>query len=115
MKWAGGALDADGKIDLSGFTAKDLAASAKGSLHFEWRRGTVETQSGVAAATGTIPEALKRFDSWTADAEIANGKIALTDNSVQQGVRKQTLEGALSFGEPPKVSFAEPKETQARR
>lgn len=115
MKWAGGALDADGKIDLSGFTAKDLAASAKGSLHFEWRRGTVETQSGVAAATGTIPEALKRFDSWTADAEIANGKIALTDNSVQLGVRKQTLEGALSFGEPPKVSFAEPKETQARR
>jgi AsmA family len=115
MKWTGGAFQADGKIDLSGFTAKDLAASAKGNLHFEWRRGLVETQGGGSAATGGVPEALKHFDSWTAEAEIANGAITLKDSGVQQGARKQALEGALSFGEPPKVSFAGPKETRAKR
>jgi hypothetical protein len=115
MKWTGGAFEADGKIDLSGFTAKDLSASAKGNLHFEWRRGMVETQGGVAPATGSVPAALKRFDSWTADAEIANGTIALKDNAVQLGRNKLALGGTLSLGEPPKMSFAESKETQARR
>ena len=41
LKWSGGVFQANGKIDLSGFTSTDLAASAKGTLHFEWRHGVV--------------------------------------------------------------------------
>ncbi len=39
LRWSGGPIKADGKIALSGFTAKDLAASAKGTLDFDWRTG----------------------------------------------------------------------------
>ena len=39
--WRGGTFDATGKVELSGYTGEDLAASAKGTLHFEWRHGVV--------------------------------------------------------------------------
>jgi hypothetical protein len=75
----------------------------------------VAAQNGTSSETDAIPEPLTRFDRWTADADIANGTATLKDNEVQQGARKRKVEGALTFGDPPKVSFAAPKETQARR
>jgi hypothetical protein len=115
LKWSGGVFQADGKIDLSGFTYSDLAASAKGTLHFEWRHGMASPQNGALSTAGAVPAALARFDCWTADADIANGTVTLKGNEVQQGARKRAVEGALTFGDPPKVSFAAPQETQARR
>ncbi len=121
LRWLGGAFEADGKIDLSGFTDKDLAASVKGTVHFDWRRGSIaapapsKSAAGPGVAAGTIPAGLARFDRWTADAAIADGKITLQQNQVQQGLRKHAVEATLTFGDPPKVSFAAPKETQARR
>jgi hypothetical protein len=109
MHWTGGAFDADGKIDLSGFTASDLAASAKGTLHFEWPHGA------VAAGQSPLPEPLARFDRWTADAEIANGAIALKQNQVVEGSRKHAVGGTLTLADPPKVTFTIPKETLAKK
>jgi hypothetical protein len=110
QRWAGGDFAADGKISLSGFTAQDLAASVKGTVHFDWRRGAVD-----AGVSDSIPPALARFDRWTADAAIANGVVTLEQNQVQQGSRKRAVEGALTLGEPPKMSFVLPQETQAKR
>jgi hypothetical protein len=115
LKWSGGAFKADSKIDLSGFTAKDLATSAKGTLQFEWRHGAVAAEDGSSSMTGAVPEALARFDRWTADAAIADGTATLKENEVQQGSRKRAIDAALTFGDPPKVSFAAPKEAQAKR
>jgi hypothetical protein len=115
LKWSGGVFQADGKVELSGFTYTDLAASAKGTVHFEWRHGFVAAQSGASSETDAIPEPLTHFDQWTADADIANGTATLKDNEVQQGARRRAVEGTLTFGDPPKVSFATPKETQAGR
>jgi hypothetical protein len=122
LRWSGGVLDADGKIDLSGFTGKDLTGSAKGTLHFEWRHGAVEAQ-GVAQrsgkdnvpATASVPPALARFDRWTGDTEIANGAMTLKQNEVWQGSRERAVEVTLTFGAPPKVAFAMPRETQAKK
>ncbi len=111
LRWSGGDFAADGKIDLAGFTDKDLAASVKGALHFDWRRGAM-TGAGPGA---TVPAALARFDRWTADAEIANGTIALKENQVLLGSRKKSVDGSLAFGDPPEVSFAPPKETPAKK
>jgi hypothetical protein len=113
--WSGRTFDAEGKIDLFGFTDKDLAASAKGRLSFDWRHGAELTQDSDPSSTATIPPALARFDRWTADAEIANGTITLRSNQVQQGSHKRALGAILTLGDPPKLSFSEPKETQARR
>ncbi len=97
LRWSGGTLDGDGKIDLTGFTGKELAASAKGSLHFDWRHGVV---GSVSSGSGAVPAALARFDRWTADAEIAGGKITLTQNEVRQGGRKRAVEAAVTLGKP---------------
>jgi hypothetical protein len=123
MRWSGDALDADGKIDLSGFTDKDLTNSAKGTLHFEWRHGAMSGQEdirpGVKAATSSkaapVPLELTRFDRWTADAEIAKGSITLKQNQVLQGGRKRAVGAVVTLGDPPKMTFDTAKEAPAKR
>jgi len=115
MSWSGRTLDGESKIELSGFTDKDLAASVKGTLHFEWRHGGMAAQQDSGFTAGAIPPALSRFDRWTANAEIADGTVTLRKNEVEQGIRKHAVDGALTLGEPPRVSFAAPKDTQAKR
>ena len=116
-QWRGGELNADGKVELTGFTEEDLASSAHGSLHFDWTRGGVAAQDEA----GAVPAVLGHFDHWTADAEIANGAITLKDNAVKVGSRKVVVDGALAFGDPAKLTLIAPKaalarrETQARR
>ena len=65
-------------------------------------------------AAAAVPPALARFDRWTAEAEIANGTIALKQNQVRRGTRKQTVEATLTFGDPAKVTFAAPKVALAK-
>jgi hypothetical protein len=110
MTWAGNGLDGTGQIELSGFTAEDLGMSAKGSLHFDWRHGSVSEANDVE-----FPPVLSRFDRWTADAEIANGAITLEQNKVERGVHKLAVAGSAVFGDPPKVSFGSSPEVRANR
>jgi hypothetical protein len=104
LHFTGGNFDADGKIDLSGFTSKDLADSAKGTLHFEWRHGTA-----------VAPPALAHFDRWSGDAEIADGAVTVKQSEAQRGVRKESVEASLTFGDPPKAVFAASNETAAKK
>lgn len=107
LQCAGGSIDGNGKIDLSGFTGEDLASSAKGNVHFDWRQGAF---SGHTASPAALPPAaLTRFDHWTADAEIVNGAVTLKENQVQQGSHKSAVEAVVTFGDPPKTNFAAPK------
>ncbi len=110
MTWAGNGLDGTGQVELAGFTAEDLGASAKGMLHFDWRHGSVSEANDVE-----FPPVLTRFDRWTADAEIANGAITLKQNQVQRGVHKLALAGSAVFGDPPKVSFGSAEEVRAAK
>lgn len=104
MRWSGGPINADGKMDLSGFTGKDLAASAKGTLHFDWRHG------GMA---GVKP--LARFSEWSGDASIADGSVTLASNQLVAGAGKLAIEGAVTFGKPPKVQFAAARQVSAAK
>jgi hypothetical protein len=110
MTWAGNGLEGTGQIELSGFTAEDLGSSARGTLHFDWRHGSVSEGNEVE-----FPPVLTRFDLWTADAEVANGGITLKQNQVQRGVHKLAVAGAAVFGDPPKVSFGSSPEVRAKR
>ena len=100
-------------MELAGYAGKDLANSAKGTLHFEWKKGAISGHSGSPAEV--TPPVLARFDRWTGDAEIANGGVTLKDNQVQQGARKGTVNASVTFGEPPKVSFVQPKSAAAAK
>ena len=105
LRWTGGSFDGNGKIELSGFTGKDLAASAKGALHFEWQHG----------ASGLPPAALARFDRWVADAEIANGAVTLKQNQLQHAGRNATVQATVTIADPPKATFAAEKPAKAKR
>jgi hypothetical protein len=119
MRWSGGAFDADGKMELSGYSGQDLAQSAKGTLHFEWRHGVVGAAEPNAheetGETDSVPAALARFDRWSVDADIGNGKITLKPNLVQRGSRKSTVAATVTLSEPPQVSFDASKETVAKK
>jgi len=115
LRWWGGAFDANGKIDLAGLTDNDLAASAKGTLHFEWRHGAISAQGSGSPAGPTVPPALLHFDRWTGDAEIGNGAITLKENQVIQDGRKRAVEAIVTLGNTPKAVFATHKETPAKQ
>lgn len=108
MTWSGNPIDGAGNVELAGLTGNDLAASAKGSLHFDWRRGAMAIKDDE-----DTPAALARFDRWTADADIANGAITLKQNQVQHGAKKIAVEGSASLSDPPRVTFGAPEETRA--
>ena len=109
QRWSGGAFSGNGQLDLSGFTGKDLAASAKGTMHFDWRHGA------VAAVSGSVPPQLARFDLWSSDAEIANGAITLKQSQVDEGARKREVDATVTLGDPPRVAFAGAKETHLKK
>jgi hypothetical protein len=109
MRSSGGAFDGNGKINLAGFTGDDLAASAKGYLHFDWYRGAIAATSGP----GTVPKPLARFDRWAADAEIANGAFTLKNNQVKRGANAVPVQAAVPLAEPPKVVFPAAKQVPA--
>jgi len=105
-KWRGGTFDANGSMELAGYTGDDLAGSANGKLHFEWRHGAI---------AGSVPQPLTRFDRWTADAAIADGKIVLGQNEVAQGTRKRAADAQVTLAEPPRVTFAAPQPAQSKK
>jgi hypothetical protein len=120
QRLAGGFINADGKLELMGFTDADLASSAKGALHFEWRHGAIAAGAGrqagsAVAASGIPPAALGRFDKWSGDAEIGGGTITIKQSEAVVAGRSRTVDAAVTLGDPPKMSFTQPRETRAKR
>jgi hypothetical protein len=111
LRSSGGVINGNGNIDLTGFTGDDLAASAKGTLHFEWIRGAIAASSG----TSPVPPALNRFDVWSGDAEIANGALTLKDNEAKHGAHSEPVQAAVTLTERPKIAFPADKTAQAKR
>ncbi|MGD0800786.1 MAG: AsmA family protein [Terracidiphilus sp.] len=108
LRASGGDFAASGKIELTGYTGDDLASSAIGALHFEWRHGSIR------ATSGSMPSVLERFDRWSADAEIANGALTLKENQVKSGARTGTVQASVPLAEPPRISFSAGKPAPTR-
>ena len=108
-RWSGGEVNAAGKLEMTGYTGDDLAGSATGALHLNWKRGS------VSGAAGTIPPALARFERWTAEAEIGQGKLTLGQNEAVQGASKSAVQGSVTLSIPAKASFVTPKDSRAKR
>ncbi|WP_420238919.1 AsmA family protein [Telmatobacter bradus] len=98
-RWTGGDLAVSGKLETVGFTGDDLASSAHGTLHLDWKRGAV---SGSGA-----PVTLAHFAHWTADAAISGGKLTLQPNEAVNGTQKSSVNGSVTLSIPAKASFAQ--------
>jgi hypothetical protein len=115
MTWSGEGVNGSGEVEMSGFTDKDLAASAKGTLHFDWSKGSVASVSQTGLNQAGLPPALARFDRWTADAAIADGALTLKQNQIQRGAHKLAVEGSATFGDPPAVRITSSSDVRAAR
>ena len=122
QRMSGGVFNADGKMELVGFTDADLASSAKGALHFEWRHGAVVAEVGRRAGSAIklsgalpAPAALGRFDKWSGDAEIGGGTVTIQQSEAVLAGRSRAVDAVVTLGDPPKVSFTQPRETRAKR
>jgi AsmA family len=108
QRWSGGTLNGNGKVELAGYSDRDLAGSAKGTLRLAWRRGAVIPMTAGAGGPDSAdpPAVLAHFDLWTAEATIGDNQITLGENQVRQGSRRGTIEATLTFGDPPSVQYA---------
>jgi hypothetical protein len=97
-----------GKIELTGFSDRELAASAKGTLHFEWRHGGFDPSSA-----DDLPKELTRFDRLAGDATIANNGAIIQKGQVALGEHKSPLDATVIFANPPAVAFGETPSSQA--
>ena len=122
LRCSGGEFTASGKIELSGFADKDLAASAKGDLHFEWRHGSVigalqanAHSQAIAAreARSSRARPLRSLDRRRRDRQRRRSPSSKTKSS--KAAASARVEAAITFGDPPAVNFAAPKETVAKR
>ena len=82
-----GIVSANAHMELSGYSADDLAHSAKGTFHWDWTQGTL----------GLAPAALTDFDHWSASGTIKNAQLILDHSQVSRGPLKQTVSGTISF------------------
>lgn len=119
LRWTGAPLSGNGNVKLAGYTDSDLAASAKGTLHFECRQGSISgaktAMADKAQEHAPAPAALAHFSRWTADASIGEGGIELGQNAIVADGRKQTVAATVAFGEPPEVRFGLAREARAEK
>jgi AsmA-like C-terminal region len=100
LKGSGGPIDGAGHIELAGYTDKELSASAKGELRFDWSRGSLAGSTDVS-----VPAALARFDHFSGDATIANGALTVGKNEIRRGSRTSTAAATVRFAIPATVEF----------
>jgi hypothetical protein len=116
QRWTGGPIDANGNVDLAGYTGKDFSISAKGSLHFDWSHGVANFNAAARNSRNSLtPASLTRFDRWSGDAAIASGAVTLGENHLRSGARTDSIAGSVTFGDPPAVSFGTAKQQIAEK
>jgi len=79
-------------------TAKELAASASGEVHFNWSHGSI-------IASGTAAQESVRFDAWRGTASIQGGNVEFGENELVSGRRSNSVTGTIRFGGSPRLSI----------
>jgi hypothetical protein len=105
LRCTGGPVALNGHVELAGFSGSDLAASAKGNLHFTWKTGAMAKTAGAE-----MPAFLAHFSSWSGDATIGQGKVELGPNTLKQGAQGITVAATIPLVKALHIHFAVPQE-----
>ena len=84
-KWGAGTMSGKASVTLAGYTASDLAGSARGTFKWDWTRGSlgpaVDGPATLRPASLTRPQATNfspaRFSHWQASGTIAGSALKL--------------------------------------
>ncbi len=91
--WGSGTADFSAHLKMSGFTARELAASTTGTLHWNWMKGSLGEQNALTVAA----QPLFRFDSWSADAGLADSVIRIDHSLLERGAEGIPISGTISL------------------
>ncbi len=92
-RWGSGLANFSAQLRMSGFDAPDLARSTTGTLHWNWTKGGLATESPLPVAA----QPFVHFDQWSADATIADSIIKITHSLLARGQDAIPLSGTISF------------------
>lgn len=108
---SGSPININGQLKLTGFTSADLTSSATGTLHFDWKNGSLITATTKGAANTPIDQekSLSHFDHWTGDATISSGTIILDPNQLTTAKKSTTIDATIPLTTPTKLIIATPK------
>jgi hypothetical protein len=87
--WINGSANAKYQMQLAGFSAADLTASAKGTLHFEMRDGVLPH-----IVVASVPLRVRRF---TGLLSLSEGEIQLQDASLEAPAATYAVTGTASM------------------
>lgn len=107
QSWGGASASADGTLRLGGYTGDELTSSATGTLHFDWKHGSI-----TAPATQIPAELTKRFTrfvAWSGDAQISGGTIRLGVNQLVSNSMTSSVNATVTLGTPAKISITAKK------
>ncbi len=92
-RWGNGVANLSAQLRMSGFSARDLAGSATGTLHWDWNKG------GFAAEEPLPVDAqpFLHFDRWSGDATIADKSVKIVHSLLARGQAAIPLSGSISF------------------
>ena len=114
-RWIGSPLSGTAIVNVSGADGQALAASAKGSIDFDWPHGAISTIAPVGAITAITPpisnpavQLLTHFDRWNGTLEIDNGEARLGKNEVVSGPRHTVSAASIRLTSPPKFAVTAP-------
>jgi hypothetical protein len=85
-RWGSGVANFSAQLLMSGFDTKELASSAKGTVHWNWTKGSLPAETPLV-----------HFDQWSADAAIADSTITITHSLLARGQEAIPLSGTISF------------------
>ena len=103
----GSPININGQLKLTGFTPAELTSSATGTLHFDWKNGSLTIPASTIPAN--LGKSLSRFDHWTGDAIISSGLITLTTNQLTTAKKSTTINATISLSTPTKLTLTTPK------
>lgn len=88
---ASGTVNANAHVESTGYSAKELASSAKGTFQWDWSQGA------FSGAPFTAPAELARFDHWSAGGIIKDAAFLLDHSQITRGQMKEPVSGTISF------------------
>jgi AsmA family/AsmA-like C-terminal region len=91
--WGSGAADFSAHWKMSGTGATELISSANGTLHWNWRKGSLATPMSPS----TTALARMRFDDWSGDATIEDSGIRIEQSVLTRDSETTSLSGTIAF------------------
>lgn len=87
-KWGAGTLSASGKLEMSGYSAAQLASSAKGAFHADWIKGA------LPAAKSSL---LAHFDRWSTNGTFSDKVFHVEHSLLVRGAESVPVTGTIGF------------------